>query len=144
MFLSHVGHELYETMFEYDSVLRQYDEAMSFVRLYVTDIHRRENYVHYKRGQECLERLLYVESQMVHFIDVFQNACAVFFTADIGIEWLQTYFMHTFKEVQQRINFLERTLKTQSAWPKRPLSKQTARIVIQRRNLTMTGLPRLS
>ena len=144
MFFSHAGHELYETMFEYDNVLRQYEEAMSFVRLYVTDIHLRQDYVHYKRGQECLERLLYVESQMVHFIDVFQNACAVFFTPDIGIEWLQTYFMRSFKEVQQRVNFLERALRTQSAWSKRPLPNQTARIVIQRRNLTMAGLPRLS
>jgi hexosaminidase len=136
------GHEMYEMMLQYDSILRLYDDTMSFVRLFITDIHLRQNYIHYKRNQECLQRLLYLEDQMIFFIDSFQRTCLNFFTPDIGPEWLQTYFMRKFKEVQHRINFIERTLKTQKSWLKRPLPNNTAPIVIQRRNTTINDLLR--
>ena len=129
-------------MYIYENVMRMYEETMSFVRLYVTDMHIRQNYIHFKRSQECLERLVQLENQMIYFIDVFQNSCRLFFTPDIPLEWLQTYFMRLFKEIQQRVNFLERNLKTQTAWPKRPLPNNTARIVVKRRNFTFIDLPR--
>jgi len=133
---------MYEIMYQYDNIMREYEEIMSFVRLYITDIHIRQNYIHYKRSEECLERLVALESHMIHFIDAFQNTCLVFFTADIGPEWLQTYFMRTFKEVQQRVNFIERALKIQSSWPKRPLPSNSSRIIIKKRNITITYLSR--
>lgn len=135
-----LGHELYETMYQYDRIIRQYEETMSFVRLYVTDVHLRQNYIHYKRAEECFERLISLESQMIHFIDMFQNVCLVFYTPDIGAEWLQTYFMRIFKEVQQRTYFLERNLRTQKVWPQRPLPSNTSRIVVQRRNLSPSNV----
>ena len=131
---------MYEMMYQYDAVLHQYDETMSFVRLYVTDLHLRQNYIHYKRSQECLQRLYYLEEQMIYFIDSFQRTCSQFFTADIAPEWLQTYFMKKFKEVQSRVNFIERTLKSQSAWSQRPLPNNTSPIVIKRRNYTISNL----
>ncbi len=130
---------MYEIMSQYDSLMRQYDEAMSFVRLYITDIHLRQNYIHYKRSEECLQRLVYLEEQMIYFIDSFQRVCSTFFTPDIGPEWLQTYLMRKFKEVQSRITFIERSLKNQSSWPQRPLPNNTAPIVVKRRNLTLTS-----
>ncbi|CAF0761039.1 unnamed protein product [Adineta ricciae] len=136
------GHEMYEMMYKYDTVMRDYDETMSFVRLYVTDIHLRQNYIHYKRAEECLERLMPLEASMIHFLDAFQNACSLFFTADIGPEWLQTYFMRPFKEVQQRLNFVERSLKSQSWWSQRPLSKNISRITVKKRNMTMSSILR--
>ncbi len=138
----YLGHEMYELMYQYDSIMRQYDETMSFVRLYITDIHIRQNYIHYKRAEECLERLVPLESQMIYFIDAFQNVSSLFFTADIAPEWLQTYFMRTFKEVQQRINFIDRTLKTQSSWSQRPLPMNTSRIIVKKRNITLNQLTR--
>ena len=135
-----LGHELYEAMYQYDRIMRQYEETMSFVRLYVTDVHLRQNYIHYKRSEECFERLISLENQMIHFIDVFQNTCLVFFTPDIGAEWLQTYFMRIFKEVQQRTNFLQRSLRTQKVWLQRPLPNNTSRIVVQRRHLSPSNL----
>lgn len=131
---------MYEIMNQYDAVLRQYEEAMSFASLFVTDIHLRQNYIHYKRSQECLQRLVYLEDQMIYFIDSFQRTCLMFFTPDIGPEWLQTYFMRKFREVQHRINFIERTLKTQSSWPRRPLPNNTTYIVVKRRNFTAINL----
>jgi hypothetical protein len=128
---------MYEMMYQYDIINRQYEQTMSFVRLYLTDIHIRQNYIHYKRSQECIERLFYLEEQMIYFIDAFQRVCLEFFTPDIGSEWLQTYFMRKFREVQHRLNFLERTLKTQTEWPQRPLPSNLAPIVIKRRNLTI-------
>ncbi|CAF4564012.1 unnamed protein product [Rotaria sp. Silwood2] len=134
------GHEMYEMMYQYDTILRQYEEAMSFVRLFITDIHLRQNYIHYKRSQECLQRLVYLEDQMIYFISAFQHVCLNFFTPDIGSEWLQNYFMRTFKEVQYRINFIERRLTTQTSWPQRPLPNNTAFIVVKRRNFTTINL----
>jgi hypothetical protein len=133
---------MYEMMYKYDTIMRQYEETMSFVRLYVTDVHIRQNYIHYKRAEECSERLIYLESQMIQFIDAFQNACLVFFTADIAPEWLQTYFMRPFREVQQRTNFIERTLKTQSSWPRRPLPTNTSRLTFKKRNVTISFFQR--
>ena len=130
---------MYEIMSQYDNLMRQYDEAMSFVRLYITDIHLRQNYIHYKRSEECLQRLVYLEDQMMYFIESFQRVCLAFFTPDIGPEWLQTYLMRKFKEVQSRITFIERSLKTQSSWSQRPLPNNTAPIVVKRRNLTLTN-----
>jgi hypothetical protein len=130
---------MYEIMFQYDTLMRQYDEAMSFVRLYITDIHLRQNYIHYKRTEECLQRLVYLEGQMIYFIDSFQRLCLNFFTPDVGPEWLQTYLMRKFKEVQSRINFIERTLTTQSSWSQRPSPNNTEPIVVKRRNITMNS-----
>jgi hypothetical protein len=130
---------MYEIMFQYDTLMRQYDEAMSFVRLYITDIHLRQNYIHYKRSEECLQRLVYLEGQMIYFIDSFQRLCLNFFTPDVGPEWLQTYLMRKFKEVQSRINFIERTLTTQSSWSQRPSPNNTEPIVVKRRNITMNS-----
>ena len=136
------GHELYGMMYQYDAIHRQYEETMAFVRLYLTDIHIRQNYIHYKRSQECLERLVYLEEQMIYFINSFQHAALNFFTADIGPEWLQTYFMRKFREVQYRLSVIERTLRTQSSWPQRPLPNNTAPIIVKRRNITMNSLLR--
>jgi hypothetical protein len=124
-------------MFLYDSLMRQYEDTMSFVRLYITDIHLRQNYIHYKRNEECYQRLVSLEEQIIYFVDAFQRVCLQFFTPDIGPEWLQTYLIRKYKEVQYRINFIERTLKTQSSWSQRPLPNNTAPIVIKRRNYTL-------
>lgn len=129
---------MYEIMYQYDSLMRRYDDVMGFVRLYITDIHLRQNYIHYKRSEESLQRLLYLEDQMTYFIGSFQRICLDFFTPDIGPEWLQTYLMRKFKEVQARINFIQRTLKSQSSWPRRPLPNNTAPIVVKRRNISTT------
>lgn len=123
-------------MIQYVTILNLYEETISFVRLFVTDIHLRQNYIHYKRSQECLQRLLNLEDQMIYFINAFQRVCLNFFTADVGSEWLHTYFMRKFKEVQHRINFIERKLQSQSSWPQRPLPNNTALIVVKRRNST--------
>ena len=128
------GHELYETMLYHDSLMRQYDETISFVRLFLTDVHIRQNYIHYKRGEECFDRLLIIEDLMIQFVDRFQNATELFFTGDIAFEWLQTYILRPFKEVQQRLSFLDRALATQSFWPQRPLPMNTSRIVVKKRN----------
>lgn len=130
------GHELYEIMLYHDNLMRQYEETISFVRLYVTDVHIRQNYIHYKRGEECLDRLVVLEDQMIRFIYKFQNATDLYFTGDIAFEWLQTYFLRLFKEVQQRVSFLDRALATQSVWSQRPLPMNTSRIVVKKRNLT--------
>ncbi|CAF4420661.1 unnamed protein product, partial [Adineta steineri] len=51
-----------------------------------------------------------------------------------------TYFMRKLKEVQNRVNFIERTLKTQTSWLQHPLPNNTAPIAIKRRNFTISSL----
>jgi hypothetical protein len=128
-------------MLQYDTLMRQYEETMTFVRLYITDIHLRQNYIHYKRSEECLQRLVSLENQMIYFIDSFQIVCLNFFTPDVASEWLQTYLIRKFKEVQYRINFIERALKTQTSWSQRPLPNNTAPLSVKRRNSTINILP---
>lgn len=123
-------------MLQYNHIKLQYDEAMSFVRLYITNVHVNENYIHYKRTEECFERLLDIERQMIYFIDAFQQTCSSFFTDDIGPEWLLTYFMADFRQVQQHLDFTIQTLKTQSTWSQRPIPKNISRIIIKPRNIS--------
>jgi len=131
-----IGHELYNAMFHYQQIKQRYDETMSFARLYITNVHLNENYIHYKRTEECFERLLDLENQMITFINEFQSICSLFFTNDIGPEWLLTYFMDDFRQVQQRLDFIIETLKTQSTWFQRPIPKNISKIEVKRRNIT--------
>lgn len=126
-------------MYKYDGVMKLYDETIAFVRLYLTDIHIHQHFIHYKRAQECLERLLHLENEMIHFIDVFQNACQLFFTPDIGPEWLQTYFIKYFKEIQEKTDVIEKSLQTQTVWQRRPMTRNISRLVFKRRNLTLNN-----
>ena len=77
---------------------------------------------------------------MIYFINSFQHICLIFFTPDIGPEWLQTYIMRKFRDIQYRLNFIERALKMQTSWPQRPLPNKTLPIIVKRRNLTMSSL----
>ncbi|CAF0751512.1 unnamed protein product [Didymodactylos carnosus] len=138
------GHELYEVMFQYEGLAKQYDEVMSFTKLYVNDLHLRYNFIHYKRAQECQNKLAYLDEQMERFIDTFQQVCTLYFTPDVAIEWLQTYFMRSMNEVRNRLQFIERALKTQTYWQPRPIPNITKLVHVKKYSKANNNLERIN
>jgi hypothetical protein len=99
----------------------QIKEAESFVDKYVTDLHVKYNYIHIKRGEECLEKLIPVMSVLKNFIQSFRKSMDEIFPEQVAIEWLETYFMKRFRSVNQRYEFILRAIKEQKSWVPRPI-----------------------
>jgi hypothetical protein len=99
----------------------QIKEAESYVDKYVTDLHVKYNYIHIKRGEECLEKLIPVMSVLKNFIQSFRKSMDEIFPEQVAIEWLETYFMKRFRSVNQRYEFIIRAVREQKSWLPRPI-----------------------
>ncbi len=99
----------------------QIKEAESYVDKYVTDLHVKYNYIHVKRGEECLEKLTPVINLLKDFIQTFRRSMNEIFPEQVAIEWLETYFMKRFRSVNQRYEFILRAIKEQKSWVPRPI-----------------------
>ena len=99
----------------------QVQEAESFVDKFVTDLHVKYNYIHIKRGEECLEKLTPVLESLKKFISTFTNAMNEVFPEQVAIEWLETYFIKRYHLVKQRFEFIQRAVLEQKAWEPRPI-----------------------
>jgi hypothetical protein len=103
------------------SIWNQVDEAETFVNKFVTDLHVKYNYIHVKRGEECLEKLVPVMKLLKGFIDSFTKSMDEIFPEQVAIEWLETYFMKRFRSVNQRYEFIVRAINEQKSWLPRPI-----------------------
>jgi len=103
------------------SIWSQVEEAELFVNKFVTDLHIKYDYIHIKRGEECLERLKPVVNLLKNFIETFQKSMDEIFPEQVAIEWLETYFMKRFHLVNQRYEFIVRALNEQKSWLPRPI-----------------------
>jgi hypothetical protein len=103
------------------SIWSQVEEAELFVKKFVTDLHVKYDYIHIKRGEECLERLKPVVNLLKNFIETFQKSMDEIFPEQVAIEWLETYFMKRFHLVNQRYEFIVRALNEQKSWLPRPI-----------------------
>lgn len=103
------------------SVWNQVDQAESFVNKYVTDLHVKFNYIHIKRGEECLDRLKPAMNALKSFIDNFQKSMNEIFPEQVAIEWLETYFLKRYRSFNQRFQFIQRALQEQKSWSPRPI-----------------------
>mgnify|MGYP006904160322 FL=1 len=103
------------------SVWNQVDQAESFVNKYVTDLHVKFNYIHIKRGEECLDRLKPAMNALQSFIDNFQKSMNEIFPEQVAIEWLETYFLKRYRSFNQRFQFIQRALQEQKSWSPRPI-----------------------
>lgn len=99
----------------------QVDQAESFVNKFVTDLHVKYNYIHIKRGEECLEKLTPVINLLKNFIETFRKSMDEIFPEQVAIEWLETYFMRRFRLVNERYEFIVRALDEQKSWLPRPI-----------------------
>jgi hypothetical protein len=103
------------------SVWAEVEKAESFVDKYVTDLHVKYNYIHVKRGEECLEKLTPVINLLKDFIQTFRRSMNEIFPEQVAIEWLETYFMKRFRLVNQRYEFIIRAVREQKSWLPRPI-----------------------
>ena len=99
----------------------QVDEAEIFVNKFVTDLHVKYNYIHIKRGEECLEKLTPVINLLKNFLDSFRKSMNEIFPEQVAIEWLETYFMRRFRLVNERYEFIQRATSEQRSWLPRPI-----------------------
>ncbi|UJR07750.1 hypothetical protein I4U23_012034 [Adineta vaga] len=117
------GADIYESMILLSRLWNQVEEVESFVKKYVTDLHIKYNYIHVKRGEECLERLTPVIYSLKDFMDSFMKSMNEVFPPEVAIEWLETYFMQRFNSINKRYEFIRRTIREQKSWLVRPITK---------------------
>lgn len=99
----------------------QVDQTESFVDKFVTDLHVKYDYIHVKRGEECLEKLTPTINILNQFLDSFRKSMDEVFPPQVAIEWLETYFMKRYRLVKKRHDFIQRAVKEQKFWLPRPI-----------------------
>ena len=115
------GSGVYESMIYLPFLWSQVEQAESFVNKYVTDLHVKYDYIHVKRGEECLDKLNPVMGLLKKFIESFQKSMDEVFLPNVAIEWLETYFMKRYRLVNQRYEFIKRAVQEQKSWLPRPI-----------------------
>jgi len=103
------------------SVWAKVEKAESFVNKYVTDLHIKYNYIHIKRGEECLEKLTPIIDLLNKFLSSFIQSMNEIFPEQVAIEWLETYFMKRYHSVNERYQFIQRAVNEQRSWLPRPI-----------------------
>lgn len=103
------------------SVWSQVEAAESYVNKYVTDLHVKFNYIHIKRAEECLEKLLPAFDLLQNFIKSFEKSMDEVFPKHVAVEWLETYFMKRYRLFFERFQFIQRALQEQKSWLPRPI-----------------------
>jgi hypothetical protein len=115
------GYGVYEAMLSLPNLWSQVRQVESFVNKYVTDLHVKYEYIHVKRGEECLDRLRPAVALLNNFIDSFKKSMDEVFPPQVAVEWLETYFMKKYRAVMHRYDFIQRAVKEQRTWLPRPI-----------------------
>ncbi|UJR38389.1 hypothetical protein I4U23_031058 [Adineta vaga] len=115
------GYDVYEAMLSLPTLWSEVKQAESFVDKYVTDLHVKYEYIHLKRGEECLEQLRPAVLRLKNFIKSFQKSMDEIFPPQVAIEWLETYFMKRYRTVIKRYEFIHRAIQEQKSWLPRPI-----------------------
>ncbi|CAF1083688.1 unnamed protein product [Adineta ricciae] len=115
------GAGVYESLISLGRIWNQVEQAESFVNKYVTDLHVKYNYIHVKRGEECLEVLRPAIHALQSFINLFIHSMNEVFPEQVAIEWLETYFMQRYNLVYRRYEFIQRAVREQKSWDTRPI-----------------------
>ncbi|CAF4132958.1 unnamed protein product [Rotaria sp. Silwood2] len=115
------GASIYESMISLSQIWNQVQEAESFVDKYVTDLHIKYNYIHIKRGEECLQKLTPSIELLKKFISSFIESMNEVFPPQVAIEWLETYFMKRYRLVNERYEFIQSAVHEQKSWLPRPI-----------------------
>ena len=102
-------------------IWNQVEQAESYVNKFVTDLHVKYNYIHVKRGEECLEVLRPAIHALQSFINSFVHSMNEVFPEQVAIEWLETYFMQRYNLVHKRYEFIQRAVREQKSWDTRPI-----------------------
>jgi hypothetical protein len=108
-------------MISLSHIWTQVEETESFVDKFVTDLHVKYNYIHTKRGEECLEKLTPIMELLNKFLSTFIQSMNEIFPEQVAIEWLETYFMKRYRLIHQRYQFIKRAITEQKSWLPRPI-----------------------
>jgi hypothetical protein len=79
------------------------------------------DYIHTKRGEECLEKLAPIVTQLNKFLSSFTQSMNEIFPEQVAIEWLETYFMKRYRAINERYEFIQRAVNKQKSWLPRPI-----------------------
>ncbi len=79
------------------------------------------DYIHTKRGEECLEKLAPIVTQLNKFLSSFTQSMNEIFPEQVAIEWLETYFMKRYRAINERYEFIQRAVNKQKFWLPRPI-----------------------
>ena len=115
------GAAIYEAMISLPLLWVQIDQAEEFVNKFVTDLHVKYEYIHVKRGEECLEKLTPAVNLLNQFLRSFIKSMGEIFPPQVAVEWLETYFMKRYRAVTARAEFIQRAVREQKAWLPRPV-----------------------
>ena len=115
------GAGVYESMIALPRIWNQVQEAESFVNKYVTDLHVKYNFIHIKRGEECLEKLTPAMKLLNDFRSSFIESMNEVFPPQVAIEWLETYFMKRYSLINERYEFIQCAVTEQKSWLPRPI-----------------------
>ena len=103
----------------------QVEPTELFVNKFVTDLHVKYNYIHVKRGEECLEKLTPTMGLLKSFLESFTKAMGEVFPPEVAVEWLETYFMKRYRSINERYTFIQRAVNEQRSWLPRPIPNLT-------------------
>ncbi|CAF1994507.1 unnamed protein product [Rotaria magnacalcarata] len=115
------GAAIYESMISVVQLWIKVETVESFVNKFVTDLHVKYNYIHLKRGEECLDKLTPIMNLLKDFIGSFQKSMDEVFSVQVAIEWLETYFMKRYRLINQKYEFILRAVQEQRSWLPRPI-----------------------
>jgi hypothetical protein len=79
------------------------------------------DYIHTKRGEECLEKLAPIIDALNKFLSSFTRSMNKIFPEQVGIEWLETYFIKRYQSVNERYQFIQHAISKQKFWLPRPI-----------------------
>lgn len=116
------GAGVYESMITLARLWPQVEEVESFVEKFVTDLHVKYDYIHIKRGEECMEKLTPVMQSLEEFLGKFRQSMNEIFPEQVAIEWLETYFLKRYRTFKQRYDFIQHAINEQNkSWLPRPV-----------------------
>ena len=114
------GHEVYEAILPIESIIDSTSKTMEFAEKYVSPISLENSYLHVKRTQEVMDRLIEQFDQLIAFKNNFLKAAETIYYEDTGNEWLRVYFIHHLDKIYDMIVRIKNG-SHKNSWEPRPL-----------------------
>ena len=114
------GHEVYEAILPIESMIDSTSKTIKFAEKYVSPINLENSYLHVKRTQEVMGRLIKQFNKLIVFKNNFLKAAETMYWEDTGNEWLRVYFIHHLDKVYDMIISIKNK-SHKNSWEPRPL-----------------------
>lgn len=114
------GHEIYELVNKFESLVDVADAHMKFSDMFMTPINIAYNFHHKRRSHEVEIKLKPVYSSMLDFKKKFADACESIYWNDTATEWLKVYLEPHLDKMYKVLNAIHNE-SSRNFWPPRPL-----------------------